>query len=183
MKAFRIGRIDQPWSNLEPPIRRPVVRKNNKDTQSTCLTSAGTQQECMHKLCNAGATAPAPCREALIATMEEQEVAAGLASMPSLDWKTQQDIATDFRALHGRIKVEGFYDCNYKAYGREVIRYGVLFSAFILLLRAQWYLTSACFLGMFWVCTLCFGESDDGVKSAVDFRPGPSADEQNRNNA
>ena len=153
MKAFRIGRIDQPWSNLEPPIRRPVVLKHNKDTQCTCLAPDGTEQECMHKLCNAAATAPiTPRREALISSMEEQEVAAGLASMPSLDWKTQQDIATDFRALHERIKVEGFYECDYKAYGREVIRYGVLFSAFILLLRAQWYLTSACFLGMFWVC-------------------------------
>lgn len=153
MKAFRIGRIDEPWSNLEPPIRRPVVLKHYEDTTQTCLASDGSDEECMHKLCNAATTQPTPGRrEALISSMEEQEVAVGLASMPSLDWETQQDITTDFRALHERIKVEGFYECDYKAYGREVIRYGVLFSAFILLLRAQWYLTSACFLGMFWVC-------------------------------
>ena len=152
MKAFRIGRIDTPWSNLEPPIRRPVVLRNHEDTPPTGLAPAGSDQASMHKSCSADAKQPTFQREALISSMEEQEVAAGLASMPSLDWETQQDIATDFRALHERIKVEGFYQCDYRAYGRELIRYGVLFSTFVLLLRAQWYLTSACFLGMFWVC-------------------------------
>jgi delta8-fatty-acid desaturase len=153
MKAFRIGRIDLPWSNLEPPIRRPAVLKHHEDAEHTCLASEGTDQECMHKLCNAAGTqSTTPRREALISSMEEQEIAAGIASMPSLDRKTQQDITEDFRALHERIKVEGFYECDYGAYGREAVRYGVLFTTFILLLRAEWYLTSACFLGMFWVC-------------------------------
>jgi len=89
MKAFRIGRIDQPWSNLEPPIRRPVVLKHNEDAEHTCLAPGGSDQECMHKLCNAAAEEPTPRREALISSMEEEEVAAGLASMPSLDWKKQ----------------------------------------------------------------------------------------------
>ena len=83
--------------------------------------------------------------------VEQKEIADGLASVPSVDNETQLAIALEFRALHERIQSEGFYECRYSEYGKEMIRYLLLFSAFIFLLRAEWYLTSACFLGMFWV--------------------------------
>jgi len=71
---------------------------------------------------------------------------------PSLDIETQRSITLKYQALHQRVKAEGFYDCRYLEYGKEVIRYLALFMAFILCLRGGWYLTSACFLGLFWVC-------------------------------
>lgn len=70
---------------------------------------------------------------------------------PSLDAETQQAITLKYQILHQRVKDEGFYECQYLEYGKELVRYTLLFSLFITLLRAKWYLTSACFLGLFWV--------------------------------
>lgn len=70
---------------------------------------------------------------------------------PSLDAETQRNITLKYQVLHQRVKDEGFYDCHYIEYGKEVIRYTLLFSVFLTFLRAEWYLTSACFLGLFWV--------------------------------
>ena len=33
MKKFRIGRVEEPWTNLEPPIRRPDFYINLKAAQ------------------------------------------------------------------------------------------------------------------------------------------------------
>ena len=70
---------------------------------------------------------------------------------PSLDAETQRAITLKYQILHQRVKDEGFYDCNYLEYGKELLRYALLFSLFLTFLRAGWYLTSACFLGLFWV--------------------------------
>lgn len=69
---------------------------------------------------------------------------------PSLDAETQRAITLKYQILHQRVKAEGFYDCHYIEYGKEIMRYTILFSLFITFLRAEWYLTSACFLGLFW---------------------------------
>lgn len=82
----------------------------------------------------------------------ENEIDEGIQAYPSLDLETQQNIALQYRALHERVKNEGFYTCRYSEYGKDSIRWIVLFGAFLYLLNAKWYLTSAVFLGMFWVC-------------------------------
>lgn len=70
---------------------------------------------------------------------------------PSLDTTVQQDIADKYRSLHRRIQDEGLYSCRYVEYGKEMLRYTALFVAFLATLRNGWYLTSAIFLGLFWV--------------------------------
>ena len=75
----------------------------------------------------------------------------GIRDNPSLDAETQHAITLKYQMLHQRVKNEGFYDCHYIDYGKEIIRYALLFSLFLTFLRAEWYLTSACFLGLFWV--------------------------------
>lgn len=75
----------------------------------------------------------------------------GLRENPSVDTETQHQILLDYRELHEQIKAEGLYKCNYSAYGWESIRYATLFAAFAYLLYSKWYLTSALFLGLFWV--------------------------------
>lgn len=85
------------------------------------------------------------------AELEYQEIIDGIAKNPSLDVETQHQILLDYRKLHEQIKVEGLYQCHYSAYGWECIRYGALFAAFTYLLYCKWYLTSALFLGLFWV--------------------------------
>ena len=72
---------------------------------------------------------------------------------PSLEPCVQEKIVEKYRALHQQIQDEGLYDCPYLQYGKEIARYLTLFGLFLLFLSWSWYLTSACFLGLFWVCS------------------------------
>jgi len=90
-------------------------------------------------------------REQYAEKMEQKEVAEGLLDNPSVDAETQRVITMNYRALHQQIKDAGLYSCRYVEYLKESIRYVLLFAAFLYLLHAKWYLTSALFLGMFWV--------------------------------
>jgi sphingolipid 8-(E)-desaturase len=90
-------------------------------------------------------------RAAYTAMLEQNEVHQATKAYPSLDLETQQSISREYRALHERIKNEGFYNCRYSEYGKDAIRWVFLFGMFIFSLSAGWYLTSAVFLGMFWV--------------------------------
>jgi delta8-fatty-acid desaturase len=73
-----------------------------------------------------------------------------VARYPSLDAATQRDISLKFRALHQRVHDEGYYDCRFSEYAKEVGRYLALFGVFLLLLHFKWYIASAVALGLFW---------------------------------
>jgi delta8-fatty-acid desaturase len=83
--------------------------------------------------------------------MEQKEIAKGLLENPAVDPETQRGIILEYRALHQQFRDEGLYNCRYSEYAKESVRYSLLFAAFMYLLLAKWYLTSALFLGMFWV--------------------------------
>ncbi|KAA6414402.1 MAG: fatty acid desaturase [Lasallia pustulata] len=109
-----------------------------------------------------GASANSSCRRASTRKPEhkspeeytsfavQNEIDSDLRDYPSLDAETQRGITEKYQALHQRVKDEGFYDCRYIEYGKELIRYSALFALFVVCLRAEWYLTSAAFLGLFW---------------------------------
>jgi delta8-fatty-acid desaturase len=82
---------------------------------------------------------------------EKKEIADGLREWPALDMETQQSITREYQALHEEIKARGLYKCNYSNYAIESIRYAILFGTFLYFLRKEWYITSAVFLGFFWV--------------------------------
>jgi delta8-fatty-acid desaturase len=90
-------------------------------------------------------------RASYIEALEEKEIADGLSGFPSVDAETQLAITMEYRALHQRIKDQGLYQCRYSEYGKELIRCALIFGVFISLLRAEWYLLSSVFLGIFWV--------------------------------
>jgi delta8-fatty-acid desaturase len=81
----------------------------------------------------------------------QQGVDLDLGTYPSLDPATQRDITDKYRLLHERVKADGLYDCQYLAYGKELVWYSSLFAVFLVALRWEWYITSAVFLGLFWV--------------------------------
>lgn len=85
-----------------------------------------------------------------VANKIQEEIDSDVAKYPSVDFDTQRDIAFRFEALHQRVKDEGFYECRYIEYGKEMVRYSTLFALFISTLRMEWYFISACFLGLFW---------------------------------
>lgn len=90
-------------------------------------------------------------REQYATEQEKLEIEEGIRENPSLDVETQKAIIEDYRVLHQQIKDEGLYQCRYSEYAKESIRYAFLFAAFAGLLYIKWYLTSAIFLGLFWV--------------------------------
>lgn len=77
-----------------------------------------------------------------------------LKDYPSLEPSVQQDIVRRYRVLHQRVHDEGFYDCAYIEYAKEMARYVAIFTTSMVALHYGWYMTSACFLGLFWVCRL-----------------------------
>lgn len=73
------------------------------------------------------------------------------SNFPSLDPNIQDGIATKYKLLHRRIQNEGLYRCSYIEYGKEIARYTALFGTFFYTLSCGSYMTSAVFLGLFWV--------------------------------
>jgi delta8-fatty-acid desaturase len=86
-----------------------------------------------------------------IASAIRGEIEDGIRDNPSLDQETQREINLKYRKLHQRVQDEGFYQCRYIEYAKELTRYTIIFMAFMLALRNGWYITSACLLGLFWV--------------------------------
>ncbi|KAF2268592.1 fatty acid/sphingolipid desaturase [Lojkania enalia] len=80
----------------------------------------------------------------------QREIDVDTAKYPSLDPQTQANIVQKYNKLEDRIQEEGLYQCRYSSYGIECIRYAFFFSMFIYLLRSEWYLSSAAFLGILW---------------------------------
>jgi hypothetical protein len=91
-------------------------------------------------------------RDQYAVEQEQREREEGWRDNPSCDVDTQTAIILEYRALHEQFKKEGLYQCNYSAYAWESLRYLVLFAAFGYFLHIKWYITSATFLGLFWVC-------------------------------
>jgi delta8-fatty-acid desaturase len=210
MKAYRIGRVDLPWTNLIPPIRSGTgsdkkkdgvtkavhtnrelgtleaidvtIRKLDQTNDSEHATSASisivesgtctrrttpTLTPTLTEACNDKANQNSEkdpliqeartydpskhSRASYIEALENNEVADGISGFPSVDPETQLAITLEYRALHQRVKDQGLYQCRYSEYGKELGRCAMIFGVFISLLRAEWYLTSSIFLGIFWV--------------------------------
>ncbi|KAK1638121.1 fatty acid desaturase [Colletotrichum phormii] len=79
-----------------------------------------------------------------------KQIRLDLDKYPALDDETQSDIVRKYRLLDKRIKAEGLYDCDYRAYAIEVSRYTLLFVGMLTFLRWGWYFPSAACLGCFW---------------------------------
>ena len=80
----------------------------------------------------------------------EQDIKRDLEIYPGLDARTQSHINERYRELERQIRDEGLYECNYKAYGVEMIRYVTLALVAFYLLRTGWYFLSAISLGILW---------------------------------
>ncbi|OHE98556.1 fatty acid desaturase [Colletotrichum orchidophilum] len=90
-----------------------------------------------------------------------KQIRLDLDKYPALDDETQSEIVRKYRLLDKRIKAEGLYDCDYRAYAIEVTRYTLLFAAMLTFLRWGWYFPSAACLGCFWH-QLVFSAHDAG---------------------
>lgn len=81
----------------------------------------------------------------------QQGVNQDLRDYPSLDSDVQLSIIHKYRLLHQKIRDRGLYHCHISEYGKELARYVSLLVVSAVALRHGWYMTSAAFLGLFWV--------------------------------
>ncbi|ORY62487.1 fatty acid desaturase-domain-containing protein [Pseudomassariella vexata] len=102
-----------------------------------------------HHPTNIAAT-PSLTRDEYTELAIQQEINDCIKEYPSVDPAVQQDIVRKYRVLHQRVQDEGFYDCPYLEYGKEMARYTTLLVASMTALHFGWYMTSAVFLGLFW---------------------------------
>jgi sphingolipid 8-(E)-desaturase len=156
MERFCIGQVNEPWVNFTPPIRGGTFR-----TQSEAIapvdhaTGLDVSLAAPHALARVRTTdstdTDASSVDDYISRAVQGEINSDIQDFPSLDMHTQRVINLKYRALHDRVAREGFYQCRYSEYGKEALRYTGLFACSLLALRSGWYLTSAAFLGLFWV--------------------------------
>jgi len=181
MQKYRIGKLINPWTNRTPPIRGGVFCDPDEssstgsvsdsdlsDASTICVTTSRDDTVDQHatKLRNAtgekgvgysksAAVAPPPRHPATNALIEKTiqgEVDDNIRDYPSLDSRTQRAIEDRYKALHLRVKNEGYYECRYGEYAKELSRYLSIFALFMTTLHYGWYWTSAALLGLFWVC-------------------------------
>ncbi|KAL8902055.1 MAG: hypothetical protein Q9192_000199 [Flavoplaca navasiana] len=89
-------------------------------------------------------------RLSLMDARTQREIDLDLDKYPSLDPATQDDIVRRYRQLGQIIQAQNLYQCDYKDYLIELVRYALLFATCLLCLRFGWYATSGLFLGLFW---------------------------------
>ncbi|WPH00082.1 delta 8-(e)-sphingolipid desaturase [Acrodontium crateriforme] len=82
--------------------------------------------------------------------LTQEQLQHDLDTYPSLDPATQHGIIEKYRQLDQRIRDAGLYNCNYKAYMIEGIRYTALALLAYCFLQIGWFVPSAIFLGLFW---------------------------------
>lgn len=73
-----------------------------------------------------------------------------LESVPLLDYKTQAALRAKYYELHNTIIKNGFYQCDYWAYVRELIKIGSLFLYSFSFLKLNHIFLSALFMGIAW---------------------------------
>lgn len=83
-------------------------------------------------------------------SLTRERINLDLDRYPAQDQATQASIVKKYRELHQRIRDAGLYQCNYRAYGIECIRYSILFALTFVFLHYEWYMTSAFSLGCLW---------------------------------
>ncbi|KAK5692887.1 hypothetical protein LTR97_010363 [Elasticomyces elasticus] len=170
MNRFRIGTLTGNWSNFVPPIQGGVfsLTEAENDPKPTALDNINPITSTAEAKANggiAGAAPPAWSEKELSPLLQapktqtpdefytqavQDDINESLNNYPSLDAETQGAITKKYQALHELVKSEGLYDCDYRRYGIEMIRYAGLFAGFVILLRLGWYASSAVFLGTFW---------------------------------
>jgi delta8-fatty-acid desaturase len=190
MESYRIGRIAGRWENFVPPIQGGVFRRLGEEsnpgkgtvTPDSVSESSGASSPISEPIDGhstlrhrkAGLDTPPSSASSsedltLLSTpylahmdaITQKEIDLDLSKYPSLDPEVQDEIVVKYRALNERIKAEGLFQCNYTAYLYEAIRYALLFATSMYLLQAEWYMSSAVFLGLFWH-QLVFSAHDAG---------------------
>ncbi|KAK0648788.1 fatty acid desaturase [Cercophora newfieldiana] len=176
MDRYRIGRVEGRWVNFLPPVQGGIFRPLGEDGEEEPETpppsshassrspspSAVFDEEdglrSRHKRVSPSVssveeddTAKAPFDGmAHLDMLTKKEIKLDMDRYPPLDEATQDEIVQKYRKLNQRIRDDGLFKCNYRAYAIEGFQYTLIFLAMLFFLRIGWYGTSGVFLGAFW---------------------------------
>ncbi|CCG82557.1 putative Fatty acid desaturase [Taphrina deformans PYCC 5710] len=174
MKSFAIGKLSggSPWLNRVPPIQggfskteAPVPVNPDKFSDDEGIAMDGSCENSDSEINSVQQQIPKQRRRAsvrkpsaheLIPELEtlnahqKMEIERDLRKYPSLDHKTQSNIQQKYRELADRLEREGYHQCHYADYAREVVRWVLFASISVYFYQLGWYKCSAVFLGIFW---------------------------------
>lgn len=164
MSIFRIGRIERPWIDIEPPISRTAhTRHTEKTTAETRVGDAAAEKYeitsakpaveqwlAEHSAASRMESDGKLSRQEALRALELHEIDAGSHDYPPMDAAGQRGISDKFQKLHEEVRAQGLYTCKASSYMKELIRYCILFGLFVTTFRHGWYLLSAVCLGAFW---------------------------------
>jgi len=154
MLQYRIGVLEEAWVNVTPPLQRATFDKNilelgtnpNYFDNIIPYLYLASKSDLIAKSvrCRTGQKSCGCLPENL-----QTVVNLPITQPPQKTLLSQDDVVTSFRNLIAEMKSEGMYVCKSSAYLPDVLRICTLFSIMLLLLRYEWYLVSAVFMGSF----------------------------------
>ena len=156
MKNFSIGRIQLPWVNVVPPIQRtakksmPLFEKFDAihtDPKVKCELTISREGSVGHDSRSSSDESESDIVSiSTSVTIPDTD----FESLKVIDIAKQAFITEKYHVLHSDLEKLGFFKCNYYDYMIECLRYILLLSTSIYLLKHKWYNLSAIFLGLFW---------------------------------
>lgn len=132
-------------SPLFEPADQSATTVRNRNTNNMTRTSSSSSISSV----DIAETTSSP-KMSVLDRRTQQELDFDKAKYPSLDTATQDNITKKYRELQQRIKAEGLYNCTYKSYGIECLRYALFGCSFLYLLSKGWYILSAVPLAFLW---------------------------------
>ncbi|KAF7966251.1 hypothetical protein HWV62_39421 [Athelia sp. TMB] len=147
IQKYSIGRVEQNWEPLVPPIMTGWVRREGENGQQEWYNEA-------KPVISAVNTELSPSSQILLVernTLQAPTLPNLDAPPCSLSLKVQAEHSAAYKVLHKRVRDAGLYQCRYlTGYGPEVLRYLLLASISAYAYSQNWLITSAVFLGLFW---------------------------------
>lgn len=162
-KRFKIGKINEPWLNMLPPIQGGIYRTLDDDSYNTTKKCGQADVEIIPKI---------PQNVILLKGMEEYYpiktmdpirdpkividnydnnlVKNDLTDLPPMDYKTQRWLSMKYNELHKQVISEKLYDCPYIEYFYQFCINLVLGVGCLIFFKLEHYFISAVFLGFFW---------------------------------
>ncbi|KAI9037289.1 fatty acid desaturase [Aspergillus affinis] len=171
MLKYQVGRINGPWLNFLPPIHggkfRPYVEEScSTDEESSGLETSmppspifdavdgKARRRNTSATTNSSVSTPPneenESKPFFLDARTREEIVFDTAKYPSLDRENQDSIRQKYRELNDRMYAEGLFQCNYFSYFVECCRYTLFATLAYVLLRWEWYASSAFFLGCLW---------------------------------
>ncbi|EGW31500.1 uncharacterized protein SPAPADRAFT_140050 [Spathaspora passalidarum NRRL Y-27907] len=177
---WKIGEIDYKWENLLPPIHGGVyhkvsVDKVDSDTEFNSSSSTLNDVEEFNGIGKPdGKVVPVVPQNVLVTKENTDELfpivdvetivnpktlmdnydngltREDLNSLPALDYETQQHLRDEYNALHDLVIRNGFYQCNYWDYVREIMKISSLMLFSFSFLKLNYLFLSAFCMGCAW---------------------------------